>query len=247
MQVGLGGLGPRSNNAPGFCGTPSVLSGPGGLQVVAFGGAGGTGTEFRSTAEQCTGDEGGGGGTGPSNPHNSHPAYDWTRSFDSSGTNRVNVTQYSNNGRPFYDASAIRVGEGYGGGGGGAGGPARDVDSVHGTASRGCGGFGLQTNFDGQSRFYAAGGAGASYALSPGSCRSASGIGGEGGWHNCDSQRCSSVGGRAEPTPGTAHTGSGGGGATDRCSGVPPNWARCGEGFETANGGHGIVIVRFRA
>lgn len=105
------------------------------------------------------------------------------------------------------------------GGGGGAGSVGQDGTSS--TKKGGDGGIGYSSNISGTSKYYAGGGAGGS-----GDTGGTGGLGGLGGGGN--------AGGHGTPAQnGTVNTGGGGGGAT-----YSPSQAG-------ANGGSGIVIVRY--
>ena len=253
VQVGRGGRAAPVDNAPGYCGTPSILKTPtatngspvndarDGVEIVADGGGGGNGVshgryfDYGPTREYCTGFEGGGGGAGPSRYSQNYPyghgygsdehsSHSGGRIWRDASMGWVNMTQHAHTGGDLSGNSASGGGVGWGGGGGGAGGP--------GTRGVGQGGDALQYNFDGTARWWAAGGNGAMYRCHngasdynnmPGRVRS---IGGHGGCHH---------GGPA--TPGADTTGSGGGGQCDN----DPN-AGWGEGV----GGTGIVMIKYQ-
>lgn len=117
--------------------------------------------------------------------------------------------------------------------GGGGGGGAGAVGAVGGSPAGGAGGNGVAISISGTSTFYAGGGGGAGCATALGGGTSPGGAGGAGGTGG------GGTGGRgttnANLTAGTANTGGGGGGGG--YDGTNP--------LTGANGGSGIVIVRY--
>lgn len=105
-----------------------------------------------------------------------------------------------------------------GGGGGGAGGVGGNATGSQGTAVGGAGGVGLQSSISGTATYYAGGGGGGCYSSAIGPA----GSGGNGGGGN------GAYSSSAPGTNGTANTGGGAGG-----------------GWAAANGGSGIVIIRY--
>lgn len=111
----------------------------------------------------------------------------------------------------------------YGGGGGGGGASAAGGNSFNDSGTGGAGGAGSSSSITGTAVTYAGGGGGG--AVNPGG--GGAGGGGAGG----------SSGNSISSTPGTANTGGGGGGGDKFFGGIAGS----------ANGGSGIVIVRYAA
>ena len=216
-------------------GSDSVLTGPGGLNLVAKGGGRGGSSYYTSSVLQGRPTQGGSGGGwsgyANDNGYRSSPDYNSNQSSAGSVAGVISGTAYGNRGGqggPAY----------YSGGGGGAGGTGAD------STNQPNGGVGRQNNILGVNYFWAGGGGGSGYSSSGG----AGGNGGGGG---------GAVNGPWPGGSGINAGGQGGGGGTNTWANTPggnggTNTGGGGGGgaHYTANnkggdGGRGIVVVRW--
>ena len=221
--VAVGGGGPGVSSGRSGCGSVSTFAG---TTTITSTGGGGSGSYCGGKAYDnadiigAPGGSGGGGGAGPSSP-GSQPDVP-TGNKGSGNTPSVSPSQGNDGGRALHSPSYTPTGAVGGGGGGGAGGTGGEP--VLNPGKGGTGGVGVPTQITGSAVSYAGGGGG---GIGPGSgfsvpLGSTCGTGGAGG-------RWPSPGAVA----GTTNRGGGGGGG-----GHQPQAG--------ANGGSGIVIIRYK-
>ena len=228
LVVAGGGGGGAKNNS--VCGG----GGAGGLRctVTATGGGGSLESKLSLTAGTVYAAVVGAGGVcGSSNGSNSVFATITSTGGGLGGSSGAGVTGGSGggSGEDQLGGGSGTANQGYAGGqgnggaggvySGGGGGGANAVGASGGTSGGGNGGNGVTTSISGSSVTYAGGGGGAVYTTG------SAGTGGTGGGGNGGA-------GTGAGTAGTANTGGGGGAGTNNTS-------------RSANGGSGIIIVRY--
>ena len=222
--VTVGGGGPGVSSGRSTDGSVSTFAGTTTITSTGGGGSGsycGSAAYDSPTAKGNPGGSGGGGGNGPSTTPSGLPDVP-AANKGTGNTPPVSPSQGNPGGRGLHNPGYVPTGAVAGGGGGGAGGPGGEPVLNPGTG--GAGGVGTPTQITGSAVSYAGGAGG---GIGPGTgfqipAGSPCGTGGAGGRH---------------PSPaavaGTTNRGGGGGGG-----GHQPQAG--------ANGGSGIVIIRYK-
>ena len=220
VKVGAGGVATSAATAYGTNGGDSLITSDSGATTNAIaygGGAGGNGNlDGQSTTRSGVSGGSGGGSTDATSPY-----------VVGSGT-----SGQGNAGGAGLTTAPSNKDRLIGAGGGGAGGPGGTVSPGN-TVSGGSGGDGRELRISGVAAVYAAGGGGGGRDNSDGNARGGPGAGGNGVGGNGGMFTVAGAG-TERATAGKDGTGSGGGGGSTT-----------GGAYGGANGGSGVVIVRY--